>query len=107
MIVFLRPLGLRLRPGREHRRARGPGEPAGLLGGNALRLQELFVHGLPPDEWDTFAARTAALGPGALRAAKREWAVGREAIVVVGDEKRIGPQLRPLLPPTQSSWKTQ
>jgi zinc protease len=74
---------------------------------NALRLQELFVHGLPPDEWDTFAARTAALGPGALRAAKKEWAVGREAIVVVGDEKWIGPQLRPLLSPTQSSWKTQ
>ena len=31
---------------------------------NALRLQELFVHRLPADEWDTFAARTAALGTG-------------------------------------------
>lgn len=62
---------------------------------NALRLQELFVNGLPADEWDTFAARTGALGPEALRAAKRTWGVGREAIVVVGDAAKLAPQLHP------------
>lgn len=65
---------------------------------NALRLEELFIHALPPDTWDTFAARTAALGPEALRAAWRTWGVGSEAIVIVGDAARIEPQLRRLLP---------
>lgn len=63
---------------------------------NALRLQELFVHRLPADEWDTFAARTAALGPDALRAAALSWGTGREAILLVGDAASLAPQLKRL-----------
>lgn len=61
---------------------------------NALRLTEMFVHDLPPDAWDTFARRASALDAAALTAEAGRWALGREAIVVVGDAEAIAPRLR-------------
>lgn len=81
------------------RAVRQAARTVGTTSRNALRLSELFVHRLPPDEWDTFAARTAALGPEALRAAARTWATGREVILVVGDASTLSL--------TQSNWKAE
>jgi zinc protease len=78
------------------RAVRQAGRGLGTSWRNALRLQEMFVHALPDDEWDTFARRTAALGPEALRAAARTWATGREAILLVGDAAALVPALRAL-----------
>ncbi|WP_041453265.1 M16 family metallopeptidase [Anaeromyxobacter dehalogenans] len=75
------------------RAVRRAGRALGTSWRNALRLTEMFVHGLPPDEWDTFAARAAALDARALVAEAGRWALGREAIVVVGDAAVIAPAL--------------
>lgn len=61
---------------------------------NAARLEEAFVHGLPADEWDTFAARAARLDAGALRAHAATWSIGAEVVVVIGDAEKVAPLLR-------------
>jgi len=61
---------------------------------NATRLEELFVHGLADDEWNTFAARTASLTSARITAEAGKLATGTEVIVLVGDAAAIGPALR-------------
>jgi zinc protease len=78
----------------EWRAVREAGRGLGTSFRNALRLEELFVHGLPADAWDTFAARTASLDPPAVAAAAGAWGIGSEAVVVIGDAGRLAPRLR-------------
>jgi zinc protease len=78
----------------EWRAVREAGRGLGTSFRNALRLEELFVHRLPADAWDTFAARAASLEPAALAAAAGAWGIGSEAVVVIGDAGRVAPRLR-------------
>lgn len=57
-------------------------------------LTLLATRGLPPDAWERFPADLAAVGPAQVRDAARSLAVGREAVLVVGDATALGPGLR-------------
>jgi zinc protease len=51
---------------------------------------ENWQYGLPPDYWDTYPARVAAITPAqAQAAAQKYWAPGRLLIVAVGDATKI------------------
>jgi len=61
--------------------------------GAALGLVQLAAAGLPPDAWERYPAELAAVTPAVVQAAARTMAVGREAILVVGDAAALVPAL--------------
>jgi len=64
----------------------------GLIG----RLRFVDLHGLPADWLERYVERVRAVTPGDVQAAARQWLdPARMAIVVVGDEKQIGAQVKP------------
>ena len=51
------------------------------------------ARGLPPDHWEKHAASIASLTPARIQALARSL-LGREIIMVAGDAKVVGPQLK-------------
>jgi predicted Zn-dependent peptidase len=56
-------------------------------------MKTLAVRGLPNDHWEKQAASVASLTPGRIQAAAKAL-LGHEIIMVVGDAKVVGPQLK-------------
>ncbi|HET8733658.1 MAG TPA: insulinase family protein, partial [Anaeromyxobacteraceae bacterium] len=60
---------------------------------SAAELARMSLRPRPPDYWETFPASLATVDPARVQGAARELAVGREAIVVVGDAAKLQPLL--------------
>jgi zinc protease len=56
-------------------------------------LRDSAIRGFPPDHWEQQAASIAALTPARIQALARSL-LGHEVIMVVGDAKVVGPQLK-------------
>lgn len=59
----------------------------------AQELADMALRGRPPAFWETFPASLDAVDPGRVQAAARALAIGREAVVIVGDAARLRPLL--------------
>ncbi|ACG73971.1 peptidase M16 domain protein [Anaeromyxobacter sp. K] len=57
-------------------------------------LAHAFVHGLQPNEWDTFGERLRSVTPERVQAAAQAAALGREVVLVAGDAATLVPALR-------------
>lgn len=64
------------------------------VAGAADALEELALEGRPPDWFERLPGSIAGLDPERLQAAARSLALGREAVVAVGDRGLLEPQLR-------------
>jgi zinc protease len=64
------------------------------VAGASEALEELALDRRPPDSFEKQADSIASLDPGRMQAAARSLALGREAVVVVGDREVLEPQLR-------------
>ncbi len=64
------------------------------VAGASDALEELALERLPPDWFEKQPGSIAGLDPERIQAAARSLALGREAVVAVGDRETLEPQLR-------------
>jgi zinc protease len=60
---------------------------------SAAELGRMASQGLPPDYWERYPASLEGVDAARVQAAARALAIGKEAIVVVGDAARLRPAL--------------